>query len=104
MALAALSSNSFVATPIQVNQQDKTNLQSTSPQVAQNSQKTAKAAQTDTITISAQALKMTDNNNAIANKGSEQKSLQVAGENVATAKNAAQKNAVTAYSAVSVNR
>lgn len=107
MALAALSPNSLVASPVQVNQQVKSNLQLTSPQVSQDTQKAVKAAQTDTITISAQALKMTDDKNAVAkkvaDKNDEQKTMQLAANTASIAKNDTQRSAVKAYEAVSVN-
>jgi hypothetical protein len=108
MAMAALSPNSVLATPIQVNPQVKTDLETSVPQVAQDAQKTAKTAQTDTITISPQALKMADDKNVVAkeaaDRADEQKALQLANDKADAAKNEAQKNAVKAYAAVSANQ
>jgi hypothetical protein len=107
MAMAALSPNSVLATPIQMNPQVKTDLQTSVPQVAQDSQKAAKAAQTDTVTISAQALKMADDKNAVArettNKVDEQRTLQAARDKADAAKNETQKNAEKAYAVASAN-
>lgn len=58
MAMAALSPASVLATPAQVNPQVQTDLQNSQPQVAQDALRLVKAIQTDTVTISAQALKM----------------------------------------------
>jgi acetyl-CoA acetyltransferase len=108
MAMAALSPSSVLASPIQVNPQVKTDLQVSVPQVAEDAQKAAKAAQTDTITISAQALKMADDKNVVA-KGAadrldEQKALQLANNKADTAKDLTQKNAIKAYAALSANQ
>lgn len=84
MAMAALSPSSVLATPIQVNPQVKTDLLVSAPQVDQDGQKVIKKAQTDTVTISSQALKMADDKNADAKKAdtksSKQKDLQLARE------------------------
>ncbi len=108
MAMAALSPNSVVASPIQVNPQVKTDIQTSVPQVAEDAQKTAKTAQTDTITISAQALKMADDKNAIAkeaaNKRDEQQALQTARDKAYALKSDTQRNAAKAYAAVSANQ
>lgn len=64
MATAALSPNSVLASPIQVNPQVKNDLQTSVPQVSQDAQKAVKAVQTDTITISPQALKMAADNSS----------------------------------------
>ena len=108
MAMAALSPNSVLATPIQVNPQVRSDLQTTVPQVAQDAQKAAKAAKTDTITISAQALKMADDKNAAveraANKADEQEALQSALDKAADLKNETQRNAVKAYAAASADQ
>ena len=105
MAMAALSPNSVLASPIQVNPQVRTDLQASLPQVAQDAQKTAKTAQTDTITISPQALKMADDKNIVAKEAAdkldEQKALQLANDKADAAKNETQKNAVKAYATVS---
>ncbi len=103
--MAALSPNSVLASPDQVNQQIKGDLQASVPQVAQNAQKTAKIAQTDTITISAQALKMADDKNVAANKDSavadEKETLRLANDKADSEQREAQKNAVKAYAAAS---
>lgn len=108
MAIAALSPNSVLASPIQVNPQVKTDLQASAPQVAQNAQQTAKSVQTDTVTISPQALKMADDKNAFAkeaaNKADEEQALQLARDKADTVKNENQKNAVKAYAVVSANQ
>ncbi|MBI2354904.1 MAG: hypothetical protein HYV06_07735 [Deltaproteobacteria bacterium] len=108
MAMAALSPSSILATPIQVNSQVRNDLQTSVPQVAQDAQKTAKSAQTDTITISAQALKMAGDENSIAKekakKTGEQEVLQMADDKIYDEKKATQKKAVEAYAAASANR
>lgn len=73
MAMAALSPGSVLASPIQVNPQVKVDLQSSEPQVAQDAQKAAKVVQTDTVTISPQALKMADDKNAVAKEIADKK-------------------------------
>jgi len=104
MAIAALSPNSVLATPIQVNPQVKTDLQISMPQIAEESKKTVKTMQTDTITISPQALKMADDKNVAAKetaeKANEQQALQLANDNSDAAKKATQRNALKAYSSV----
>jgi hypothetical protein len=108
MAMAVLSPISVLATPIQVNPQVKTDLQSSTPQVAQNAQKADKTAKTDTVTISAQALKKADDKGAItkdsAAKADEQRALQLASGKADAAKAQVQRNAVKAYAAVSTNQ
>ncbi len=108
MAIASLSPNSVLASPIQVNPQVKTDLQASVPQVAQDAQKTAEAAKTDTVTISAQALKMADDKSALAketaNKADEKQALQLARDKADAVKNENQKNAVKAYAVVSANQ
>ena len=105
MAMAALSPSSVLASPIQVNPQVKTDLQASAPQVAQDAQKAAKTAQTDTITISVQALKMADDKNAVAeeanNKADEQEALQSARDKADAVRNETQRNAAKAYAALS---
>lgn len=63
MATAALSPNSILASPIQVNPLVKNDLQTSVPQVSQDAQKALRAVQTDTVIISPQALKMASDNN-----------------------------------------
>ncbi len=108
MAMAALSPNSVLATPIQINPQVKTDLQASLPQVAQDAHKSAKATQTDTVTISAQALQMADSRNAVAkettDKADGRRVLQLARDKADAVKNEAQKNAEKAYAVVSANR
>ena len=108
MVMAALSPNSVLASPIQVNPQVRSDLQASVPQVAQDAQKTAKGAQTDTITISAQALKMADDKNFAAKKTStavdEQESLRSATGRADSEQNEAQKNAAKAYASVSASK
>jgi hypothetical protein len=103
MVMAALSPNSVLASPDQVNPQVRSDLQASTPQVAQDAQKTAKGAQTDTITISAQALKMADDKNFAATKTSgaadEQEPSRAATGKADSEQNEAQKNAVKAYTA-----
>lgn len=97
MAMAALSPNSVLATPIQVNPQVKTDLQGAAPQAAQEAQKVVKTAQTDTVTISAQALKMADSKDAEAKAASD----KAADERKADAADDTRKKALKAYAAVS---
>lgn len=108
MVMAALSPNSVLATPLQVNPQARAEQQTSAPQVAQDAQKAAKAVQTDTITISAQALKMADDKNIAAKEAADKRDEQEAGrqadEKSEAKKSEAQKNAVNAYAAVSNNR
>ena len=98
MAMAALSPNSVLASPIQVNPQVKTDLQGAAPQVAQEAQKIVKTAQTDTVTISAQALKMADGKDAeakaAADKAADERKADVA-------RDESRRNALKAYAAVS---
>lgn len=106
MTIGSLSPNSVLATPRQVNPQVSTDLQTSVPQVAENAQKTEKTAQTDTITISPQALKMADDRNAAAketaNKADEQRTAQLAQEKASI--NETQRNAVKAYVTDSANQ
>lgn len=108
MAIASLSPNSVLASPIQVNPQVKTDLQLSVPQVAEDAQKAAKAAQTDTVTISAQALKMADDKDAAAKetdqKADDQRAVQLERDKAYAAKNETQRNAVKAYVTDSANQ
>lgn len=108
MVMAALSPNSILAAPVQVNPQIKSDLQNSAPQVAQDAQKAAKAVQTDTITLSAQALKMAggkDNDaGEVARKADEKEALQLERDKANAVKNDTQRNAVKTYAAVSSNR
>lgn len=103
--MAALSPNSVLASPIEVNPQVRSDLQNSAPQVALDAQKTAKTAQTDTITISAQALKMADDKNVAAKGAStatdEQETMGTSTGKADSEKNEVQKKAVKAYSAAS---
>ena len=102
MAMASLSPSSVLASPIQVNPQVKSDLQASVPQVAQDALKSAKTAQTDTVTISTQALKMADDKNAVAKQTTDKADKQRAASDFT--KNTAQKNALNAYAAVSTNQ
>ena len=109
MAMASLSPTSILASPMQVNPQVKSDLQMSVPQIAQDAQKAAQIEQTDTITISAQALKMADAKNAVAketaNRADEQLAMRLAGDKSdAAVQSEAQRNAVKTYAAVSANR
>lgn len=96
MAIAALSPNSIMASPIQTNPQVKTDMLISEARVAQNAQNTAKVAQTDTITISAQALKMADENEATT-KETRIKEDEQREEISSKEKNIALRNAMKAY-------
>lgn len=110
MSIGTLSPSSVLSSPIQANPQVKTDLQTSVPQVAEDAQKTAKTAQTDTITISAQALKMADDKNVaaqeVASKKAEEQSDRQAADNEKTAaeQTAIQRNAVKAYSTDSASQ
>ena len=101
MIMAALSPSSLLASPAHVNPQVKTDIQTSEPQVAQDAQRVSEATQTDTITISPQALKMADDKNALAkeaaNSADEQQTLQQAKDKADVTRNETQKNAVNAY-------
>lgn len=58
MEMQKLSPNSVNADPATVNLQVKIEQSTTLPQAGIDAQKTAKVVQTDTVTISSQALKM----------------------------------------------
>lgn len=106
--MASLSPLSVLASPIQVNPQVKTDLQVSVPQIAEDAQRTAKSVQTDTVTISPQALKMADDKSALAkesaNKSDEEQALQLARDKADAVKNENQKNALKAYAVVSSNQ
>lgn len=108
MVMAALSPNSILAAPVQVNPQIKSDLQNSAPQVAQDAQKAAKTVQTDTVTLSAQALKMADakdnESGEVARKADEKEALQLERDKANAVKNDTQRNAVKTYAAVSSNR
>lgn len=108
MGMAALSPNSVLASPIQVNPQVKTDLQTSVPQIAQEAEKTSKVAQTDTITISAQALKRADDQyvatKETAKNADEQQALQAARNKADNAKNGNQKYAENAYAAIGLGQ
>jgi hypothetical protein len=101
MVMAALSPSNVLATPAQVNPQVRTDLQTSLPQVAQDAQKIAKAAQTDTVTISAQALKMADDKNVAAEEAANRFDEQQASDRARDKRDEAQRNALKAYGAVS---
>lgn len=108
MAMAALSPNSVLASPVQVNPQVKTDLQGSAPQAAQEAQKVVKTVQTDTVTISAQALKMADSKEAdtkaASDKADERKADDARADDARKADDAkddARRNALKAYAAVS---
>ena len=106
--MASLSPLSVLASPIQVNPQVKTDLQVSVPQIAEDAQRTAKSVQTDTVTISPQALKMADDKSALAketaDKSDEKQALQLARDKADAVKNENQKNALKAYAVVSTNQ
>lgn len=108
MSMATLSPSSVLANPIQVNPQVRTDLQTSVPQVAQDAQTAVKTAQTDTITISTQALKMADDKSAVvkdaANKADEKEASNLARDKADSEMNETQRNAVKAYAAVSANQ
>ena len=101
---SAISPTSVSVSTIQVNPKVSTDLQSNVPQVAQDLQKGVKAAQTDTVTISPQALKLADDKNATAKetakKADEQRALKLAGDKVYDARATNHKSAEKAYSAM----
>lgn len=105
MAISALSTNSMSTNPIQVAQQVKSDLQSSTSQGTQSAQKPAQAPQTDTVTLSAQALKAAEDKNAVAqktaDKTTEQQTSHQAGNNAAVAQNATQRVAAESFGAVS---
>ena len=95
----------FLGTPDQLNPQVRSDLQVSVPQFAKDAQKTAKVAQTDTVTISAQALKMAYTKDAAAGinttSADEQEVLRLANDKANSEQKEAQKNAVIAYAATS---
>ncbi len=105
MAVGALGSSSNAT---QVNLQVKSDPAS---QLAQREKKPVKSPQTDTVTFSAQALKLADDKNAAARdeakKADEQKALQLASDKAAATRKTSQSsqdNAMRAYAAVSAAR
>jgi hypothetical protein len=102
---AALSPSIFLGTPDQLNPQVRSDLQVSAPQFAKDAQKTAKVVQTDTVTISAQALKMADAKDVAVGKkitsADEQETLRLANDKADSKQKEAQKNAVKAYAAAS---
>lgn len=109
MAIAALSPNSVMATPLQANPQIRNEQQTTPQQVAQDAQKTAAATRTDTITISPQALKLADDSNATSRETSaqdnEQREAPGANDEAAESRrNTLQRNAVSAYVSMAPQR
>lgn len=107
MTLAALSPSSVLATPAQINPQVRTDLLTSVPQSAQNAQQGAVAAQTDTVTISLHALKMSDNKNAVAKKTTgrdEARSLPRSPEESTPEQKELQENAKKAYAEVAAKK
>lgn len=107
MVMAALSPSSVLASPVQVNPQVKLDLQTSAQQAAQDAQKSAKSVQTDTVTISTQALKMADDRNVDAKEtgsGSDEQEVLSSAKDKADAvkkETPAQRNAMRAYAAAS---
>ncbi len=58
MSIAQLSPNSVLANPADINPLVRAEQVTSTPQAAQDAQKTAKVAKTDTVTISSAAVKM----------------------------------------------
>jgi hypothetical protein len=101
MAVEALGRSSGAS---QVNFQVRTD---SNAQVAQGAKKDVKSTQADTVTISAQALKMADDKSTAikveAKKADEQKALQLASDKADAAKKTnqtTQSNAMRAYASV----
>lgn len=107
MTMATLSPNSILASPSQVNPQVRHELQGSLSQAAQDAQRTSKTAQTDTITISAQALRMADGKSIesrkTANKTDKKEPLQRSQDKAGSAKSGIRRNAMKAYEDVAVN-
>ena len=103
-SVVALSPKSLMASPVRVNSQVSADLQRSVPQVAQEAQKAVKATQTDTVTISSQALKLADDKNAaakdVSRKAEDRQSSRLASYRDDTSKRPVPKQAGNAYSAV----
>lgn len=104
MAMAALSPSSIQTDPSEVNPKVKSDLLSSPSRLAEDARKVSKAVQTDTVTISAQALKMADDEDAAARETAEKEAGQKADNSESAARNEAQKNALKAYSAMISNQ
>jgi hypothetical protein len=110
MAIAALSPNSLMASPVQVNPKVSNDLQNNVPQTSQDAQKVAKSAKTDTVTISPQALKLADDKNAAARetskKADEQEAVRSSNDKDKddAERRVAQRTAEKAYAAVRADR
>ena len=103
-SVVALSPKSLMSNPAKVNPQVAADLQKGIPQATQEAQKSVKASQTDTVTISAQALKQADDKNAVAKdvsrKAADRQSARLASYRDDASRGTAQKQAGKAYSAV----
>lgn len=101
MALAALSPNSVMSNPVQVNPKVSTDLQANVPQTAQDAQKSVKSAQTDTVTISPQALKLADDKNAaareVAKDQDDRQASKSSNDQASAARRAVQQSAQRSY-------
>lgn len=73
MVMAAISPGSIISSPDQVNPYAKTEVQNSTPQAAEDAKKYVKSQQTDTVTISAQALKMADDKSSDAKEIADKK-------------------------------
>lgn len=104
MAMAALSPSSIQADPSEVNPKVKGDLLSSPSQIAEDARKVSKTVQTDTVTISAQALKMADDEDAVAREAAGKEARQKADNSESAARTEAQKNALKAYSAMISNQ
>ena len=104
MAISALSPKSVMASPVNVNPQVSADLQRNVAQTAENAQKTVKAAQTDTVTISSQALKMADDKNAsakeVTKRADTQQASRLASYRDDSSRNTSQRSTSNTYSAV----
>ena len=76
MSLAQLSPISVQANPADVNPQVKAEQFTSTPQAAQAALKTAQVAKTDTVTISAQALKRLANDDDTVNENVSEKASE----------------------------
>ena len=105
MSIQALSPNSILGGATQLNPQARTDTQVSVPQVAQDAQKTVATTKTDTITISAQAVKLAEKKDAVAKeqakKAGDEQVVQARTDRLVAERTAAQKNAERAYATVS---
>lgn len=104
MVMAALSPNSILASPGHVNPQVRADLQTSEPQTAQNAEKTAATVQTDTVTISAQALKMAGDRNTVAKEADNRGDRRKARKKNSAPRNSNQRNALRSYTAAQSNQ